>query len=1032
MDGDGTLNGQAGALIASSNSGSTAETKLLLREWSVSFPYSSFYLEQIDDLDVVAEALVRTGVAAAAYVSDGSVYWFKGGELRKEVADLRWREHEHSAEFRLPDGIDGWAAHGTARALLQRFHEKTVFSPLSAPQHEYLRAVMEPSILGFADEQLLICPTLKLYKTGVFAISYEIRTPEEGIGVTDLIKKYVNLFTRYCDEAWVPYAIARIAATTQLHRDANSPEDRLVNLGLVNGMRTAAEEMAETIEIEGFEFVLYPAHRSLDKALAEYLHRARQEVDRSLLTESAMSDETTPIEQCADATPEIRSIAAVGVASAQTADVDNDQDSKNGDLRQGYNLCDMFANAEYAIRATIDPPSEGGDYIRDGLRERLTRGDYWHCRPQVSIAKFDGQCTTASEIREMFGDDLGRIMVRAATFPSRLARTQLGDSLRPFEDYSVHLNSAISLCVCSSTSDDGQPNHASDGPMEYVCAFELIDYLAMRCHQLDQRARLVTSASAARAVRADLIAVENLARTAFRAGELTDTTMAAWERLRLPLLVREIREKVSLAAEAATEKSGDQHSAGAFLDNESTGGKTRVMSSDESRTVATVVDFVIITALEEERDAVLSKLPGYRKLDKTSDDIRTYYDAEVATRRSDGAVYRVVVTCLFDTGPQLATAAANAVVVRWHPTQVLLVGIACGLLGDTEYGDVLVPKQVADYSSGKLKPDGNREIRWEVHRASANLLDSANHLANAEWADLVKASRPGPGEIVRRNGVVASGGDVVSNDAIIAEYQADWPKLIGIEMEAGGTATGVQHTSDKPDFLMIKAVSDHGKDKKDPAVLPWRAYACDVAAAFAIGLIRSGPRPAVTRSSPADHAETHGQRQGVHEVTGTHRGVDSPASGDWRAERRDMKRAEVAGEALVASLQFLDGLSSLVSIIRTRSKTTEEAGDIEGRAAWQTEIERRWASFATISNRFVDAFHLAEAYLSDEANGILKRIWEERASIKASQATYFATPGRAADEFFRDGFGTAPERRLAELREECRRILRPIAQLAGQ
>jgi nucleoside phosphorylase len=166
-----------------------------------------------------------------------------------------------------------------------------------------------------------------------------------------------------------------------------------------------------------------------------------------------------------------------------------------------------------------------------------------------------------------------------------------------------------------------------------------------------------------------------------------------------------------------------------------------------------------------------------------------------------------------------------------------------GFPGEAAHGDVLVPKQVADYSLAKIWPDGRKEIRWKVHRASANLLDSAVHLAVSDYADLVAVPRPGPGEPVRRSGVIASGGDVVSNDEIIAQYRADWPKLIGIEMEGGGTSAGLHETADRPEFLMVKAVSDHGKDKKDPAVVPWRAYACDVAAAFAIGLLRSGPRP---------------------------------------------------------------------------------------------------------------------------------------------------------------------------------------------
>ena len=66
-------------------------------------------------------------------------------------------------------------------------------------------------------------------------------------------------------------------------------------------------------------------------------------------------------------------------------------------------------------------------------------------------------------------------------------------------------------------------------------------------------------------------------------------------------------------------------------------------------------------------------------------------------------------------------------------------------------------------------------------------------------------------------------------------------------MEAGGCATAVHDNVNKPDFLMIKAVSDHGKDKKDPVALPWREYAYVTAATFAVELIRSGPAPAVKK-----------------------------------------------------------------------------------------------------------------------------------------------------------------------------------------
>src|ERR1035441_11039477 len=68
------------------------------------------------------------------------------------------------------------------------------------------------------------------------------------------------------------------------------------------------------------------------------------------------------------------------------------------------------------------------------------------------------------------------------------------------------------------------------------------------------------------------------------------------------------------------------------------------------------VDFVIVTALPEERDALLAKLPGARKLDKGMRDVHTFYAARVKTQRKDQTEYSVIVTCLVKMGPITATA----------------------------------------------------------------------------------------------------------------------------------------------------------------------------------------------------------------------------------------------------------------------------------------------------------------------------------------------------------------------------------------
>jgi nucleoside phosphorylase len=216
----------------------------------------------------------------------------------------------------------------------------------------------------------------------------------------------------------------------------------------------------------------------------------------------------------------------------------------------------------------------------------------------------------------------------------------------------------------------------------------------------------------------------------------------------------------------------------------------------------------------------------------------------VQTTREDRSIYDVVVVCCLDMGPTYAVETTSALLSRWKPRHVFLVGVALGLNGETKHGDIIIANQVADYHLGKKETGKKREIRWRGFMPGASIFDSARAMDSA-WRSAIKAARPGPGESQVISGTVASGGDVVADDELIAEFLAHWPKLVGIEMEAGGTATAVHGFATKPDFLMIKSVSDHGQDKHDPDVVPWRAYAYAAAAAFAVELMRSGPTRSV-------------------------------------------------------------------------------------------------------------------------------------------------------------------------------------------
>ena len=254
-------------------------------------------------------------------------------------------------------------------------------------------------------------------------------------------------------------------------------------------------------------------------------------------------------------------------------------------------------------------------------------------------------------------------------------------------------------------------------------------------------------------------------------------------------------------------------------------------------------DFAILTALEEERDAVLREFPGAERVDGDAASAGVYHAAEVPT--ASGRRSRVVITCLGGMGPVLAAVRASEIARRFAPRGVLMVGIAGGVRGKVSIGDVLVASQIADSTVAKVEAEG-RAVRWQSYPADAILLGAAVDLA-AGWQDLLHVSRPSPGLPRRHVGIVVSGGDVIADARVVSAYLARWPKLIGVEMEGAGIAAALHAAPSRPRLLMVRGVSDLADSEKDASgTKEWREYACHVAAAYTVALLRTDPLPSPT------------------------------------------------------------------------------------------------------------------------------------------------------------------------------------------
>ena len=258
------------------------------------------------------------------------------------------------------------------------------------------------------------------------------------------------------------------------------------------------------------------------------------------------------------------------------------------------------------------------------------------------------------------------------------------------------------------------------------------------------------------------------------------------------------------------------------------------------------VDFLIVTALPEERDAVLHLLQDFGPVQAGESLI--YY---VCTLPTDKGEYKIAVMQLSQMGNVEAGIRAIQAIGELNPGCVLMVGIAAGIRGEVNLGDVIISTQVIYYEQAKQTPQGPEHRPISVS-ADPVLLHGAQNYCDAGWCNLITAENPqhkGSDSPRVCFGPFAVGDKVVADQSYVSGLINLHPKLIGVEMESYGIAAAAASASTRPRFLAIRGISDFADEQKDDS---YRQYASAVAAAFAIGLLRYGPlspsalRPAAT------------------------------------------------------------------------------------------------------------------------------------------------------------------------------------------
>ncbi|GEM_PF-3939135 len=270
--------------------------------------------------------------------------------------------------------------------------------------------------------------------------------------------------------------------------------------------------------------------------------------------------------------------------------------------------------------------------------------------------------------------------------------------------------------------------------------------------------------------------------------------------------------------------------------------------------VATVrPDVLFVTALVEERNALLGQLENPRQLDAAAG-TNAYHEGGISNQSWSGGRVSAIVLCLAGMGRVKAAVQTANAINDLRPAIVLLVGIAGGIQrAVSQLGDVIVGEQIFDYELQKLTDEGD-QLRHEAYRGDQVLLTAARATADG-WRPGLRLDR----EVSVSFGPIASGDKVIASAPRLDALLRQWPKLLGVEMEAGGVAAAAWFAPSRPRFLMVRGVSDFADAEKNTTdVEAYRPTACASAALFAAELVQR--LPALDIGS-ADDPPLHGDAE---------------------------------------------------------------------------------------------------------------------------------------------------------------------------
>lgn len=240
-------------------------------------------------------------------------------------------------------------------------------------------------------------------------------------------------------------------------------------------------------------------------------------------------------------------------------------------------------------------------------------------------------------------------------------------------------------------------------------------------------------------------------------------------------------------------------------------------------------DVAIITALHSELEKVL-QLDGNWTEKLIGRDSTTYH---LGHFEKNNKTIRIAAASAPQMGMSASSTLSMKMIKHFRPKYLIMSGIAAGIKGEVELGDILIADQVWDGASGKIKSVGENKTLFQPDPKSKILNEDLKEKllsikASKKYLDEIRNSYPSKPYKAALNihiGPMASVPAVIQSNDEIEKIKSHSRKLIGIEMETYGVFYSAAHCENpKPIALSIKSVCDFANEEKNDDLQDYAAY----------------------------------------------------------------------------------------------------------------------------------------------------------------------------------------------------------------